>query len=284
MANNNQILNRLFTLNSFNELLQYGSNSVYSAAIKKYVDSPYIKKNSEIFSELYDYLAQSYRNEYYFENTILNRLLLQIHNPSTTTALSQVPIGKSIADFVLINGKAVVYEIKTGLDSFDRLESQVNDYFKAFTRVSVITTEQQYERVSRLLENTSVGVYVLTSRDTISRTLRKEPIEDTTSLNHTVLFKMLRKKEYENIIKSYYSILPDTTQVLYYRECLQKFCDIPMQQLYEMVLKELKKRVVISRSELVSIPYELRSLYYFSRPNSKSADALRLFMNNDFGG
>ena len=209
---------------------------------------------------------------------------MQIHSPSTTTALSQVPINKSIADFVLINGKAVVYEIKSGLDSFDRLESQVNDYYKAFSRVSVITTEHQYDRISKLMANTNTGIYVLTDRNTISRTLRKEPNEDTSLLDHTVIFKMLRKKEIERIIYKFYNELPNTTQVMYYKACLQKFCAIPILQVYDDALKELKKRVAISHSELSAVPYEFRSLYYFSQPNHKAATALDSFANSIFGG
>ncbi|MBU5889902.1 sce7726 family protein, partial [Vibrio cholerae O1] len=77
------------------------------------------------------------RNEYFYKNTLLNKLLLGKHSLNTTTAITEIPINKSKADFILINGKAVVYEIKTGLDSFERLESQIEDYFKAFVNVYV---------------------------------------------------------------------------------------------------------------------------------------------------
>ncbi len=60
---------------------------------------------------LYNYL-KVYRNEYFYKNTILNKLLLGRHSINTTTALSEMPIGKSIADFILLNGKGVVDEIK----------------------------------------------------------------------------------------------------------------------------------------------------------------------------
>ena len=62
---------------------------------------------------------------------------------NTTTALTEIPIAKSKADFVLINGKAVVYEIKTELDNFDRLENQINDYYKAFDHVAVVTCKRK---------------------------------------------------------------------------------------------------------------------------------------------
>ncbi|WP_245780719.1 sce7726 family protein [Gracilibacillus orientalis] len=83
-------------------------------------------------------------------------------------------MSKSKADFILINGKAVVYEIKTELDTFERLNSQINDYFRAFDHVCVVTSESQYKKAEKKLKDSKVGICVLTKRNTI-RT-RKEPI------------------------------------------------------------------------------------------------------------
>ena len=87
--------------------------------IKKYINYDSTKTNSELVSEIYNILKTEYRNEYYYKNTLLNKLLLGIHSVNTTTALTEIPIAKSKADFVLINGKAVVYEIKTELDNLE---------------------------------------------------------------------------------------------------------------------------------------------------------------------
>ena len=93
----------------------------------------------------YSCLLYTSRNEYYYKNTLLNKLLLGIHSVNTTTALTEIPIAKSKADFVLINGKAVVYEIKTELDNFDRLENQINDYYTAFDHVAVVTCKENIQ-------------------------------------------------------------------------------------------------------------------------------------------
>ena len=50
-----------------------------------------------------------------------------------------------------------VYEIKTDLDTFDRLETQIRDYFKAFNHVCVVTSEHQFSHACELLKNTNVG-------------------------------------------------------------------------------------------------------------------------------
>lgn len=118
-------------------------------------------------------------------------MLLGRHSLNTTTALSEVPVNKSKADFILINGKTTVYEIKTGLDTFERLDSQINDYYKAFNHVCVVTCESNYEKISEVLKDTKIGICILTDRNTIST--RKEPIEDNSNLDHAIIFKNIGK-------------------------------------------------------------------------------------------
>ena len=151
--NSNMILNRLFTQYNFDDLIQGQKNDVYISVIKRFVQDPLSKNNGEIISEIYSYMSKNYRNEYFYQNTLLNKLLLGRHSINTTTALTQIPINKSKADFILINGKAVVYEIKTELDNFERLKNQINDYYKAFSHVCVVTCEEYYKKLIKILKN-----------------------------------------------------------------------------------------------------------------------------------
>lgn len=193
MDNTNSILlNRFFTRNTFKEAINGEENQTYIAAIRRYIVDSTGKTNEECISEIYQYLKNEYQNEYYYKNTLLNKLLLGVHSPHTTTALTEVPISNSKADFILINGKAVVYEIKTALDNFERLSGQIEDYYKAFSRVVVVTSEGNFDEVQRRLQNSPVGICLLTSKGTLS--VRKEPIEYNDMLSKTVMFKILQKK------------------------------------------------------------------------------------------
>ena len=109
---NSILLNRFFTRNTFKQVIDDGESPAYIAAMRRYIVEPTRKTNKECISEIYQYLKKEYQNEYYYKNTLLNKLLLGVHSPHTTTALTEVPVGNSKADFILINGKAVVYEIK----------------------------------------------------------------------------------------------------------------------------------------------------------------------------
>lgn len=284
MSSNNIVLNRFFAQYVFNDLVANHTNSTYCTVVKRYLkdEQGKSKSNCEVISQIYKYMSKNYRNEYFYQNTMLNKLLLGKHSLNTTTALTQIPIGKSKADFIMINGKAVVYEIKTELDSFERLETQLNDYFKAFNHVCVVTCESSFGKISKLLENTPVGICILTNRNTLR--FPKEPEESNDKLSHEVLFKILHKKEFEEILNIHYGSLPKATQVFYYDECLRLFSSIPISTLYPMVLVQLKKRNHIIKEYYQNVPYELKSLLYFY--NAKEKDYLKLshFLNDKYRG
>lgn len=284
VATNNLVLNKLFTQNVFHDLINNSNNTTYRAIVQRYVEDSEAKNNGELISEIYSFMSKSYRNEYFYLNTLLNKLLFKRRNINTTTALTQISIGKSKADFILINGKAVAYEIKTELDSFDRLETQLKDYFRAFNHVCVVTSEGKYEKLNNMLQDTPVGICVLTKRNTISSTLKKQVVENNSCLEHRAVFKVLHKNEYESIIKKYFGFLPAVSQVFYYNECLLWFEEIPISVAYSAALKELKKRNRIIQSRFQEIPYELKSLMYFSKPSLKDYNGLDCFLNEKYKG
>ena len=252
--------------------------------IKRYINCNSKKTNSELVSEIYNILKNEYRNEYYYKNTLLNKLLLGVHSVNTTTALTEIPIAKSKADFVLINGKAVVYEIKTELDNLDRLESQINDYFKAFDHVAVVTYNENVAAIQKKIDSIGkpVGIYVLQSRGTI-KTIQK-PEEYRNTLDSKILYKILRKPEYEEIILNKYGFLPDVSAFEYYSECRKLFVEIPVEESYEFVLKLLKKRTQILKRAYKEIPYELKFLAYFMDLKAEDYEKIKYFLNQSYGG
>lgn len=280
---NNIILNRLFTIAAFQELIEETNSRIYSDIINRYVNTTDIPTNAEAITEIYSFMRKKYRNQYYYKNTILNKLLLGVHSINTTTALTEIPISTSKADFLLINGKAVVYEIKTELDNLDRLESQIQNYYKAFDHVCVLTCDEYARTLLERFKNTSVGIYVLTKRETISRLKEPETYSDLLDLN--VMFKVLNKPEFEKIIFQYYKELPKISQVKYYSKCQECFCNIPLKDAYLSFLKVLKTRNKVSDVNLFNmVPYELKSLVYFSQYRNSDYLNLENFLVSKIGG
>lgn len=270
MADRSRAINRVFNRKVICELLQGKRNGVFDYVVKRYIDDPESKNHGELISEIYAHLGKQQRNEYYYVNTLLNKLLDGIHNVNTTTAFSQIHIGHSIADFVMINGEGRVYEIKSDLDNFDRLNDQLSDYYRAFSKVSVLASIHELEKVKQVLSTfgeigETVGIYVLSEQGTIFNKARsREPAEFNDMLDHTSIFKLLRKREYESILLRYFGQVPQTDPVFHFKTCLKHFERIPILDAQQLTYQELKKRNKITVEEFGAIKPELKSVIYFS--------------------
>ena len=114
----NYIFNNLFKENVFSDLVLNKNNKIYDICIDKAHISPYKEKNKKIIKELYKFSSNNYRNEYFYKNLLLNKLLVN-DDLNKYVALTQVNVGKSKIDFALIGKKAIAFEIKTELDNVE---------------------------------------------------------------------------------------------------------------------------------------------------------------------
>lgn len=275
--NNNRAINRVFTRNVIKDLLNIGSSEVFDYVALQYVDAPDTKTYGQIFSDIYSFLGKEKRNEYYYMNTLLNKLVFGIHSINTATALSQVKIGAHIADFVLINGEGRVYEVKSEFDNLDRLSDQLSDYFRAFNKVSVLSAQEDTDKIARLLEKLgelgdSVGIYCLTKEDRIfGKSSVREPKQYDDNLEHSAIFKLLRKKEYLEIVQNYFGTVPEVQPVFVFRACLEKFREIPLLEAQKLTCMKLKERSKVKQEEIDKVQQELKSVVYFSQLGKMTA-------------
>jgi len=270
----NYLINRFFSRNTIKNLVQNKKDPVFERVSQHYK----LENNLSTIQNVYNKLSRSYRNEYFYKNTLLNKRLLGIHSVNTTTALTEIPVGRAKPDFILINGKAVVYEIKTELDNFDRLENQINEYYKAFNHVAIVTYEKNIEMAKRKIAeiNKPIGLYILQKNVKIKTVM--EPKEYNDDLDRDVIFSILRKREYESIIEKRFGFLPQVSQFDYYDVCRQLTEDIRLEQFYSDFLIELKKRNPINKELFAAVPYELKFLVYFMNFKPKDYDALAQFL------
>lgn len=272
----NYLLNRFFSRSTIRNLLKNNQDLIFNEILEL---APYeYSSNLETIQNCYIQLDKSYRNEYFYKNTLLNKLLLGVHSINTTSALTEIPLGSAKPDFVLINGKAVVYEIKTELDNFERIENQIREYYKAFDHVSIVTHEKNIDIAKTKIANLNkpIGLYILQKNNKIKTILK--PQEYKNDLEIEVIFKILRKNEYENIILKYFKELPKVSQFEYYDECEKIIKLIPLELLYKDFLVELKKRSQINKTEFEKVPKELRFLVYFMDFKPKDYHLLNDFL------
>ena len=259
---------KFFTKSVLNEIIS-GNNMI--------IDCPR-ENNLDRIKEIYKYLCLFYRNEYVYKNTLFNKLVIGKHSLNTTSAIIELPVAQSIADFVMINGKAIVYEIKTELDSLDRLEGQLVNYYKAFDMVNVVVSEHHYDAVAKLLHNTPVGITILTKKMTLS--VKKLAISDMSQFSKDTWFNILRKYEYASILKKYYDSLPVVSDFLYYQACKKMFLELDTNILYQEFVQQIKKRNLKQPNyiDYHVIPSELRLLVYLSNLKKSEYESLCRFL------
>ena len=166
------MVNKIFTVPYLDRMISEDSiPDSFFECVRRYVktDDATI---GEAISEIYHFMNYEYRNEYYYKNTILNQLLIRKHDLYNTAALTELPIGDSKADFIMINGRGVVYEIKTDLDNLIRLENQIKDYYKVFSYIYVVVGNKQLPHVKEFLKDCNLysNVPTLVSCPTCGRT------------------------------------------------------------------------------------------------------------------
>lgn len=278
------MMNKIFTVPYFDKMICESSvPESFSDCVKRYIKSG-SSTVGEAVSEIYHFMDSKYRNEYFFKNTILNQLLIQKHDLYNTAALTELPIGDSKADFIMINGRGVVYEIKTDLDNLIRLENQIKDYYKVFSYIYVVTGKKQLPHVKELLKNQKAGIYELTSSGKLI--CRKKALCNKQGLSYKAMFQVLRKAEFESVLLKHFHKLPEVNSFQYYRECLRWLERLNISTLQKDVMNCLKGRTLMAvENEFEEkVPYELRFYAYFSKRINSDYQKIEAFWNAEMEG
>ena len=273
------MINKIFTVPYFDRMIS--ENSVpesFSKCVKRYIKTEEATIG-EAISEIYHFMDCEYRNEYFYKNTILNQLLIKKHDLYNTAALTELPIGDSKADFIMINGRGVVYEIKTDLDNLLRLENQIKDYYKVFSYVYVVVGNKQLSHVKEFLKDQKVGIYELTASGKII--CRKKSLCNKENLSYEAMFQVLRKAEFESILLKHFHKLPEVNSFQYYRECRKWLERVNIITLQKDVMKCLKARtlMLVENKLEEKVPYELRFYAYFSKKINSNYQEINTFWN-----
>ncbi|MBW5468475.1 sce7726 family protein [Brevibacillus formosus] len=84
------------------------------------------------------------------ECTIKYHFIKQYLNRSNEVSTFEMNVGSSRLDIGRINGESRAYEIKTELDSLDKLDKQLRDYSRVFDYVYVVSHVKHLEKVKEI--------------------------------------------------------------------------------------------------------------------------------------
>ncbi|OJW12773.1 sce7726 family protein [Mucilaginibacter sp. 44-25] len=217
----------------------------------------------DLIQHSHDHLLRNYRHEYLYKNALLNSYVLENYSLADTVILNEFKIGNSKADSVLVNGTNKVFEIKTELDNPDRLNSQLGDYYKAFSEVYVVVYHAHVERYEQLLDQ-HVGIMMFKNcRIEIYREARP----DNSKLEGTAMLKALRKDEYLQVVQRLYGSVPIAQPVHLFKSCLEVISKFAADEVQSEFLRVIKQRINHEVNAVVSkadIPDTLRLSCYHS--------------------
>ena len=250
----------VFSSTSFSRLLQYDDYSFIDSKIVRY-DFSKVGKSIETYYDyiryIYNELRKQYRNEYIYKNTFINELLINFYGVKNTVAINEFKVGKSIADIVLFNGTSKAFEIKTELDSNNRLSGQLNDYTKIFSECYIITHEALVDKYLKVDE--AIGIIELIENPRSLKMREIRPAQKNKKINSETVIRSIRTNEYKDIIKLYYGELPEMNSFNMFNICDDLMKQIPFEDLNKLFLEQLKKRK--SNTGIIKLFYkELRQL------------------------
>lgn len=149
-------------------------------------------------------------------------------------SLFEFVVDSNRLDFGRVNGQSYAYEIKTELDSLDRLSSQVESYSQAFEHVWVVVHPTHLGRVAAMIPSyCGIQTYRLGPGDCEFRTEREAG--DSPNLNAEVQVRNLSSRDLAYVLRSIGRRVPR------YRD---ERADLVLQELAEDEVNELFKQAV----------------------------------------
>lgn len=211
----------------------------------------------DVFNFGYALLQRVYRCEYLYKNAIANKILLGRHTLNTATLLTEVAVSECKADLVLANGTTVAYEIKTELDSLDRLPAQLRAYTRAFDKVYVVTHENTIGRLSKILPE-GIGLIALTARYTLNEV--QAAASNCDQIDGSIVFDVLRRAEYVQVVRRHFGLVPDVPNTMIYRACRDLFLRLPRPVIHAEFVQALKARGISvgDRESVDRAPHSLK--------------------------
>lgn len=270
-------LAQIFSTANFKKIVKRGDYRDIFYRLNRYVSIDEESTNLQVIETVYNTLLSSYKNEYVYKNLLLKKELLKKYSLKNSIALSEFKVGNSIADFVLLNGEARIYEIKTELDGLEKLEKQLRDYQNFADKIYVVTHSKHIPALYIKLLNTGIGIIELTNRNALK--VVKSAAQNI-DFNHEVLFKTLRKDEYTQIVKAYFNTIPDVPNTKIFRECLEWCKSIDVVEFQKLVINKLKLRNITNphffNEELV--PESLLQICYSMNMSEKDFAEFQYFL------
>lgn len=233
----------LFTRSEISRLVESGRSKLVSHCVRQYDSKVFTsdKTYGAYYKYLYKVLLKHYANEYIYKNEFINRFLYPGYVGRQCYTYSELNLGGVIADLASFNGHAIGYEIKTELDSPERLCRQMEHYRKVFNEVYLVIPEDKCDLYTTAVDP-RVGIITYNSTHRAFGVLRSS--EQRPGPDADKLMEILLTKEYQAIVRAYYGAeaLKESTDFTLFEDCRHLMHNIPPEMLNEFFITALKNR------------------------------------------
>lgn len=253
-----QVISQIFSPAMFRKIVRENDSSLFQRRVEKYIDIAY-NSNLEALKYFYKSLQKQYRCEYIYKNKITIDIIKN-YSLKDTLILNELKVGASKADLVMLNGAIKIYEIKTELDSLEKLPKQIEDYQKIAEKIYVVTDEKFVDKINNEKHFNNLGIIILDSKNKLQ--VFKEAKKDLSFLDFDTIFKILRKQEYIELVHDNFGYIPKVPNTIIFRACYEMLSSINIIDFQKQVLSKLKERK-LANPELLkssSTPKELKHI------------------------
>jgi len=162
-------------------------------------------RKSTFSNEFVNYLIMKY---YICERVVKYHFIKHLQNAIHDIVAFEMSIGDSRIDICRINGKLCAYEIKTEYDNYDRLYTQMLDYFKAFEKIYIIIPDKKLTTIKEHVpEECGIITYRIDTNNNMLFSYRRAAKENDCDIKFCIqslsncdlikLLKMLKEKPYK---------------------------------------------------------------------------------------
>lgn len=249
--NTNQVMGarlaRFFSASVLRELAQSGHSEIAARLSRQnhlFDQFCSTMQVGEFYDAIFMRLVKDYRHEYIYKNAIAEKILLGKHNLKTAFMLTEFRVADCKADAVVLNGTSHVYEIKSEMDSFERLDRQLAAYRQMFDYITVITTERLYQSVQERVPQ-EIGIMVLAEGkyQFKAQKCRREAVSNKSNVDPLVIFDSLQRREFLEIIKTHCGVsFNHTPNTRIYAEARNVFKQLPPETAHDAMVDVLKQR------------------------------------------
>lgn len=259
------VLARFFSSSVLRELAHTGHSAIAGRLAQQHHIFDQFKPSmgvGEFYDIVFKQLTREYRHEYIYKNAVAEKIFLGKHSLNTAFMLTEFRVDDCKADAVMFNGTSHAYEIKSEIDSFDRLGRQLAAYQKMFDFITVVTTERLFEAVKERVPE-DVGIMVLADGGyQFKKNPCRESLSNRSKVNPTVIFNALQRREYLKIIQDQFDVslthLPNT-QI--YSAAKSYFEKLAPETAHDAMVEAFKRRRDIWRATefIANVPNSLKA-------------------------